>query len=75
MLAALPFVALLMAAGLASLRGSRAWVAGVAVGGTVAAFLALALLRAGHETSPRRATAREVGRCRAAVVAADPSTC
>lgn len=71
MLAALPFLALLMAIGLASLRGLGAWAAGVAVGGTVAAFLALALVRAGHETSPTRATAREVARCRAGVVAVE----
>ena len=71
MLAALPFVALLMAVGLASLRGFRAWAAGIVVGGTVAGFLALALVRAGNETSPTRATAREVARCRAGVVAVD----
>ena len=45
LLAALPFVALLMASGLASLSGTRAWAAGTAVAGTLAAFLALALGR------------------------------
>jgi hypothetical protein len=45
LLAALPFVALLMASGLASLSGTRAWAAGTAVAGTLAAFLALALAR------------------------------
>jgi len=45
LLAALPFVALLMASGLASLGGTRAWAAGTAVAGTLAAFLALALAR------------------------------
>jgi 4-amino-4-deoxy-L-arabinose transferase-like glycosyltransferase len=45
LLAALPFVALLTAAGLASLSGTRAWAAGTAVAGTLAAFLALALGR------------------------------
>ncbi len=69
MLAALPFVALLMAVGLASFRGLRAWAAGVVVGATAAAFLAPALARAGHETSPTRAMAREVALCRAVVVA------
>jgi len=71
MLAALPFVAVLTAVGLASLRGLRAWAAGGVVGGTLAAFLALALVRAGHETSPSRATAREVARCRPGIVAVD----
>jgi hypothetical protein len=45
LLAALPFVALLTAAGLASLSGTRAWTTGTAVAGTLAAFLALALGR------------------------------
>jgi len=45
LLAALPFVALLMASGLGSLSGTRAWAAGTAVAGTLAAFLALALRR------------------------------
>ena len=69
LLAALPFVALLMATGLASLRGWRVWAVGVAVGGTVVAFLALALARPGYETSPTQATAREVARCRTGLVA------
>lgn len=43
LLAALPFVALLVASGLASLRGTSAWAAGTVVGGTLVAFLALAL--------------------------------
>jgi hypothetical protein len=34
-----------MAAGLASLRGTAAWAAGTAVGGSLVAFLALALAR------------------------------
>ncbi len=71
MLAGLPFVAVLMAVGLAALRGWRAWVAGAAVGGTVAAFLALALLRPARETSPTALTAREVALCRASRVVAD----
>jgi hypothetical protein len=71
MLAALPFLAVLMAIGLASLRGPGAWAASVAVGGTVAAFLALALVRGGNEISPTRATAREIARCRAGVVAVE----
>jgi 4-amino-4-deoxy-L-arabinose transferase-like glycosyltransferase len=70
-LAALPFVAVLMAVGLASLRGSRAWAAGVGVAGTVAAFLALALLRPASETSPASRTAREVALCRAGTVVVD----
>jgi len=45
LLAALPFVALLTANGLASLSGTRAWAAGTLVGGILAAFLALALAR------------------------------
>jgi hypothetical protein len=69
LVAALPFVALLLAVGLASLRGWRVWVAGVSVGGTVVAFLALALARPGYETSPTQATAREVARCRTGLVA------
>jgi uncharacterized membrane protein YdjX (TVP38/TMEM64 family) len=71
MLPALPFAALLTAAGLASLRGVRAWAAGILVGGTVAAFLAVALLRPGNETSPTRTTAREVARCQPVIVAVD----
>ncbi len=42
-LASLPFAALLLAAGLASLRGRAAWAAGTAVLGSLAAFVALAL--------------------------------
>ncbi len=45
LLAALPFVAVLMASGLASLGRARAWAAGTLVGGALAAFLALALTR------------------------------
>lgn len=45
LIAALPFTALLTAAGLASLRGARAWAAGTAVLGSLAASLALALGR------------------------------
>jgi len=45
LLAALPFVAVLMATSLASLRGTRAWAAGTTVAGTLVAFLALALAR------------------------------
>jgi len=41
---ALPFTSLLLAAGLASLRGRSAWAGGVLVLGSLAAFLALALL-------------------------------
>ncbi len=41
----------------------------MAVGGTVVAFLALALARPGYETSPTQATAREVARCRTGLVA------
>lgn len=40
-----PFVALLMAAGLASLRGTLAWAAGTTVAASLAGFLALALAR------------------------------
>jgi hypothetical protein len=69
LLAALPFVALLMAVGLASLRGGRAWVAGATVGGALVAFLALALARPDYETSPGQAVARDVARCRGTVVA------
>jgi 4-amino-4-deoxy-L-arabinose transferase-like glycosyltransferase len=71
MLAGLPFVAVLMAVGLASLRGLRAWVAGAAAGGTVAAFLALALLRPASEISPTSLTVREVALCRASLVVVD----
>jgi len=45
LLAAMPFVALLTAAGLASLKGTRAWAGAAFVFGTLAAFLALALAR------------------------------
>jgi mannosyltransferase len=45
LLAALPFLALLTATGLASLRGWRAWAAGTAVAGSLAALLSLALAR------------------------------
>ena len=45
LLAALPFVALLLAVGLASLSGWRAWAAGAAVAGTLVGFLLLALTR------------------------------
>lgn len=41
--AALPFASLLLAAGLATLRGRAAWAAGAFVLGSLAAFLALAL--------------------------------
>ncbi len=64
LLAAIPFVALLMAAGLASLARWRAWVAGAAVGGALLSFLTLALVRPDYETSPTQALAREVARCR-----------
>jgi mannosyltransferase len=63
LLAALPFLAVLTAAGLASLRGWRAWLAGAATGATLAAFLGLALARPGYETSPTRALARRVAAC------------
>ena len=43
LMAAIPFVVLLMAAGLASLRGRAAWATGLAVAGTLALFQALAL--------------------------------
>lgn len=69
LLAALPFLALLMAAGLASLRGWSARVAGLVVAGTTAAFLGLALGRPSYETSPTQAIARDVARCRGTVVA------
>jgi len=69
LLAALPSLALLVAAGLALLRGWRAWAAGAAVVGTLVAFLWLALARPGHGTSATRSVAREVARCRAGVVA------
>ncbi len=63
LVAALPFLALLMATGLASLRGWRAWAAGSAVSGALLAFLALALARPGYETSPTRAVARQIAEC------------
>jgi hypothetical protein len=71
MLAGLPFVAVLMAVGLATLRGSRAWAAGVGVGATIAAFLALALVRPASESSPTWSTARQVALCRASLVVVD----
>jgi hypothetical protein len=43
LMAAIPFVVSLMAAGLASLRGRAAWAAGLAVAGTLAFFQVLAL--------------------------------
>lgn len=45
LLAALPFVGLLVSAGLASLQGTAAWAARVLVVGSTGAFLALALAR------------------------------
>jgi 4-amino-4-deoxy-L-arabinose transferase-like glycosyltransferase len=72
LLGALPFAALLAAAGLASLRGFRAWAAGLSVGGTIVTCLALALARPGLDTSPTRATARAVARCRTRLVAQRP---
>ena len=63
LLAGLPFLAVLMAVGLASLRGVRAWAAGAAALGTLVSFLTLALARSGYETSPTQALAREVARC------------
>ena len=63
LVAALPFVAVLLGAGLGSLRGWRAGAAGTAVAGVLAGFLALALARPDYETSPTRAVAREVARC------------
>jgi hypothetical protein len=71
MIAGLPFVAVLMAIGLASLRGLGASMAGAAVGGTVAAFLALALLWPAREVSPRSITARKVALCHASLVVVD----
>jgi hypothetical protein len=71
MLPALPFAALLAAQGLASLRGLRAWAAGALVGGSVAASLGLALALGVHETSPTRAAALEVARCRPETVAVE----
>ena len=64
-----PFLALLTATGLASLRGGSARAAGLVVAGTTAAFLGLALGRPSYETSPTRAVARDVARCRGTVVA------
>jgi 4-amino-4-deoxy-L-arabinose transferase-like glycosyltransferase len=64
LLAALPFLALLLAAGLASLRGWRAWGSGAVVGGTLVAFLSLTLAGPEGETSPTRAVARRVVGCR-----------
>jgi mannosyltransferase len=65
LLAALPFLAVLAARGLASLRGWRGWVSGLVVGATTVAFLSLALARPGHGTSPTSADARQVAACRA----------
>jgi hypothetical protein len=45
LVAALPFAALLMAAGLASLRGARAWAVGTLVAGSLVGFLVLELAR------------------------------
>lgn len=64
LVAALPFLVLLTASGLASLRGRRAWAAGAVAGGALLAFLALALARPAYEDSPKRALAGEVARCR-----------
>ena len=64
LLAALPFVAVLMAVGLASLRGLRAWATGAAALGALVWFLTLALVRPDYETSPTHALARELARCR-----------
>ena len=64
LLAGLPFVAVLVAAGLASLAGWRLWAAGAVVGGTLVWFLTLALVQPDTETSPTQALAREVARCR-----------
>ncbi|HSD65276.1 MAG TPA: glycosyltransferase family 39 protein [Vicinamibacteria bacterium] len=69
LVAALPFLVLLAAGGLASWRDLRAWVAGIVAVGTVATFLALALARPGRDTGPTRNLAREVARCRPGVVA------
>ncbi len=71
MLPGLPFVAVLVAVGLASLRGWRSWAGGVVVGGAVAAFLALALVRPGTEVSPTWHTAREIAVCREGPVVVD----
>jgi mannosyltransferase len=65
LVAALPFLAVLLAQGLASLRGWRAGASGAAVGATTVAFLSLALAGAGYETSLTRAVARRVAGCRA----------
>lgn len=45
LLAALPFLVLLLGCGLASLRGARAWAAGGVVLGSLAAFVGLSLTR------------------------------
>jgi hypothetical protein len=71
MLAGLPFVAVLVAVGLAALRGWRAWAAGAVVGGTIAAFLGLALGHPATEASPRWRTARDVADCPASPVVVD----
>jgi hypothetical protein len=63
LLAGLPFLAILVAVGLASLRGLRAWAAGAAVGGALVSFLTLALVRPDDDTSPTQALAREVAHC------------
>jgi hypothetical protein len=62
LLSGLPFVATLVAAGLSALQGWRRWAAGAALVAT-ALFLVLALAAPPFESSPRRATAREVARC------------
>jgi mannosyltransferase len=64
LVAALPFLALLAATGLASLRGWRARAAGTAVGGALVALLSLALSQPKDETSPTRALAGQIVRCR-----------
>jgi 4-amino-4-deoxy-L-arabinose transferase-like glycosyltransferase len=63
LLAGLPFVAVLMAVGLASLRGLRAWATGAAALGALVWFLTLALVRPDYEISPTQALARELERC------------
>jgi hypothetical protein len=64
LLAGLPCVAVLMAVGLASLRGLRSWAAGAAVGGALVSFLTLALVRPDGEASPTQALAQGLARCR-----------
>jgi 4-amino-4-deoxy-L-arabinose transferase-like glycosyltransferase len=65
LVAALPFLALLVAQGLASLRGWRAGASGAVVGAATVAFLWLTLAGPDGETSPTRAVARRVAGCRA----------